>query len=139
METARNGVDALDRICRNLPDVVTLDVNLPEMDGMNCLAQLMTENPLPVVMVSSLTEPDAPLVRQELVAKVRAASRARVRGSGGCGSGCAASASCMFVAGWAEAAGGALSGRHRPEKARYGQLVRIQSGRTARDGMPLGV
>ena len=109
VETARNGIDALDQVRRNPPDVVTLDVNMPEMDGMTCLARLMTEHPLPVVMVSSLTEPDARVtfealelgavdyvpkpggtvsldidtVRRELVAKVRAASRARVRRSGG--------------------------------------------------------
>jgi len=109
VETARNGIDALDQVRRNPPDVVTLDVNMPEMDGMTCLARLMTEHPLPVVMVSSLTEPDARVtfealelgavdyvpkpggtvsldietVRRELVTKVRAASRARVRRSGG--------------------------------------------------------
>jgi two-component system chemotaxis response regulator CheB len=109
VETARNGVDALDQVRQNPPDVVTLDVNMPEMDGMTCLSRLMTEHPLPVVMVSSLTEADAritfealelgavdyvpkpggtvsldiELVRQELITKVRAAARARVRRSGG--------------------------------------------------------
>jgi two-component system chemotaxis response regulator CheB len=109
VETARNGVDALDQVRRNPPDVVTLDVNMPEMDGITCLARLMTDHPLPVVMVSSLTEPEARVtfealelgavdhvakpggtvsldlesVRQELLAKVRAASSARIRRAGG--------------------------------------------------------
>ncbi|GID55112.1 chemotaxis response regulator protein-glutamate methylesterase 3 [Actinoplanes couchii] len=57
--TARNGVDALEQMGRLRPDVVTLDVNMPEMDGLTCLAKIMKEQPTPVVMVSSLTEHNA--------------------------------------------------------------------------------
>lgn len=57
--TARNGADALEQMGRLRPDVVTLDVNMPEMDGLTCLAKIMDEQPTPVVMVSSLTEHNA--------------------------------------------------------------------------------
>lgn len=53
---ARNGRHALEEIARWEPDVVTLDVNMPEMDGLTCLAEIMRRFPRPVVMVSSLTE-----------------------------------------------------------------------------------
>ncbi|HYH05023.1 MAG TPA: chemotaxis response regulator protein-glutamate methylesterase [Bacillota bacterium] len=53
--TARDGLDALKKIEHFKPDVVTLDVAMPNMDGLECLAKLMAENPLPVIMVSSLT------------------------------------------------------------------------------------
>lgn len=59
VHTARNGVDALDQIQRVRPDVVTLDVNMPEMDGLTCLSQIMQRHPYPVVMVSSLTDRNA--------------------------------------------------------------------------------
>jgi two-component system, chemotaxis family, protein-glutamate methylesterase/glutaminase len=53
---ARNGEDALDVLSREEPDVVTLDVNMPVMDGLTCLSRIMAEHPVPVVMVSSITE-----------------------------------------------------------------------------------
>jgi two-component system chemotaxis response regulator CheB len=59
VHTARNGADALDQLDRVHPDVITLDVNMPEMDGLTCLAKIMERNPTPVVMVSSLTEHSA--------------------------------------------------------------------------------
>ncbi|MGK5678572.1 chemotaxis-specific protein-glutamate methyltransferase CheB [Actinoplanes sp. URMC 104] len=59
VHTARNGADALDQLDRVQPDVVTLDVNMPEMDGLTCLAKIMADRPTPVVMVSSLTEANA--------------------------------------------------------------------------------
>ena len=66
VHTARNGADALDQIDRIRPDVVTLDVNMPEMDGMTCLSKIMTERPTPVVMVSSLTERNALITLEAL-------------------------------------------------------------------------
>src|SRR4029079_1362182 len=56
---ARNGVEALEQLQAFRPDVVTLDVNMPEMDGLACLDRIMLEHPCPVVMVSSLTEAGA--------------------------------------------------------------------------------
>lgn len=52
---ARNGVEALEALASFRPDVVTLDVNMPDMDGLACLDRIMLEWPTPVVMVSSLT------------------------------------------------------------------------------------
>lgn len=54
--TARDGRDALDKIAAFAPDVVTLDVEMPNMDGLACLDRIMVEHPCPVVMVSALTE-----------------------------------------------------------------------------------
>ena len=52
---ARDGVEALEQVHAFRPDVVTLDVQMPRMDGLNCLDRIMIERPCPVVMVSSLT------------------------------------------------------------------------------------
>ena len=52
---------------RNLnPDVITLDVEMPRMDGIDCLAQLMRLRPMPVVMVSTLTERGAEVTLKAL-------------------------------------------------------------------------
>jgi two-component system chemotaxis response regulator CheB len=52
---ARDGLEALDAIASDPPDVVTLDIQMPRMDGLTCLDRIMLERPLPVVMLSSLT------------------------------------------------------------------------------------
>jgi two-component system chemotaxis response regulator CheB len=52
---ARNGKEALASIAGAVPDVVTLDVHMPEMDGLTCLDRIMIEHPCPVIMVSSMT------------------------------------------------------------------------------------
>jgi two-component system chemotaxis response regulator CheB len=57
--TARDGLDALKKIEDYKPDVVTLDVAMPNMDGLECLAKIMEKDPLPVIMVSSLTREGA--------------------------------------------------------------------------------
>ena len=105
---ARNGQEAVDENREFQPDVVTLDINMPEMDGITALSLIMAERPVPVVMVSSLTEKGALAtfealnlgavdyiakpggtislsigeIKNELVAKVRAATRARIKGKG---------------------------------------------------------
>ncbi len=56
---ARNGLEAVQENKDWQPDVVTLDINMPEMDGITALSLLMAERPVPVVMVSSLTEKGA--------------------------------------------------------------------------------
>ncbi|MBP0445366.1 chemotaxis-specific protein-glutamate methyltransferase CheB [Roseomonas sp. SSH11] len=56
---ARDGAEALELLPSFRPDVVTLDVNMPRMDGLACLDRIMLERPCPVVMVSSLTEAGA--------------------------------------------------------------------------------
>ena len=52
---ARTGAEALALLPEFRPDVVTLDVHMPEMDGLACLDRIMIERPCPVVMLSSLT------------------------------------------------------------------------------------
>ncbi|MDP4300434.1 chemotaxis-specific protein-glutamate methyltransferase CheB [Leptothrix discophora] len=56
VRTARNGTEAVEEVVRWTPDVVTLDINMPEMDGLTALSLIMAARPTPVVMVSSLTE-----------------------------------------------------------------------------------
>ncbi|HPT86600.1 MAG TPA: chemotaxis response regulator protein-glutamate methylesterase [Bacillota bacterium] len=53
--TAKDGLDALAKIEVYQPDVITLDVDMPNMNGLECLAQIMERFPRPVIMVSSLT------------------------------------------------------------------------------------
>lgn len=59
VDTANNGEQALTKIRQLRPDVVTMDVEMPVMDGLTALAQIMKDCPLPVVMVSSLTQQGA--------------------------------------------------------------------------------
>jgi two-component system, chemotaxis family, protein-glutamate methylesterase/glutaminase len=56
---ARNGIEALELVRSFDPQVVTLDVQMPGMDGLTCLGQIMIEAPRPVVMISALTEEGA--------------------------------------------------------------------------------
>jgi len=103
---ARNGREAVEENTAFAPDVITLDINMPEMDGITALSLIMTERPVPVVMVSSLTERGALAtfealnlgavdyvakpggtislsiadIKIELIRKVRGAARARIRG-----------------------------------------------------------
>lgn len=55
VEFARDGVEALAKLHAFRPDVVTLDVQMPRMDGLRCLDRIMVERPCAVLMVSSLT------------------------------------------------------------------------------------
>jgi two-component system chemotaxis response regulator CheB len=52
---ARNGHEALAKIPTLKPDVITMDVEMPEMDGLETLSLLMARHPVPVIMVSTLT------------------------------------------------------------------------------------
>ena len=47
---------AAERIREKVPDVITLDVEMPRMDGITFLKRIMTQHPIPVVMCSSLTD-----------------------------------------------------------------------------------
>ena len=102
--TARDGIQALDLMEELQPDVVTLDVEMPRLDGLATLERIMRRQPVPVIMLSSFTaegssttmaalelgavdfvaKPSGPLSRTlqdmglELATKVRSAARARV-------------------------------------------------------------
>jgi two-component system, chemotaxis family, protein-glutamate methylesterase/glutaminase len=104
---ARNGLEALQQLEDFRPTVVTLDVHMPQMGGLECLDRIMVERPCPVVMVSSLTAEGADATLEALrlgavdfvskpegavslridefaptlVAKIRAAATARIRNS----------------------------------------------------------
>lgn len=108
VQVARNGVEAIEANRVFQPDVITLDINMPEMDGITALAHIMSDRPTAVVMLSSLTERGAlatfealnlgavdylakpggtislsiDAVQDELVRKVKAAARSRPRWSG---------------------------------------------------------
>lgn len=59
VDTARDGLEALQKAENLDVDVVTLDVEMPRLNGLETLKKLMATNPLPVIMVSSLTEDGA--------------------------------------------------------------------------------
>jgi len=101
--TACTGSDALTKIASLDPDVVTLDVDMPGLDGVETLRIIMNQFPRPVIMVSATTEKDAETtfnalsagafdyvpkhlsstsldilhIRDDLIAKVRAAAQSR--------------------------------------------------------------
>ncbi len=56
---ARDGLEAVEKVKALNPDVVTMDVEMPRMDGIAALRQIMEQFPVPVIMVSSLTTEDA--------------------------------------------------------------------------------
>ncbi|HID05148.1 MAG TPA: chemotaxis response regulator protein-glutamate methylesterase [Aigarchaeota archaeon] len=64
--TARNGKEAIDKVSELKPDVVTLDINMPVMDGKEALAVIMEKSPVPVVIVSSLTTEEATITMELL-------------------------------------------------------------------------
>ncbi|HEY8477824.1 MAG TPA: chemotaxis response regulator protein-glutamate methylesterase, partial [Chloroflexota bacterium] len=100
---ARDGLEAIGVVAETDPDVVTLDVEMPRLDGLATIERLMQETPRPIVMVSSLTvegaettikalelgavdfvpkpsrETGLDQLIEALVPKIRAASAARVR------------------------------------------------------------
>jgi len=99
---AHDGKEALQLLESLKPDVITLDVEMPHMDGLTTLKQIMATRPTPVIMVSSLTTEGAretiqaltfgavdfiakpeskaniELIIEELVTKIRRAAKARV-------------------------------------------------------------
>jgi two-component system, chemotaxis family, protein-glutamate methylesterase/glutaminase len=64
--TAIDGKDALLKISLLNPDVITLDVEMPIMDGINCLQEIMQRFPKPVIMLSSGTDHGAELTIKAL-------------------------------------------------------------------------
>lgn len=53
--TARNGQEGVELACKLRPDIITLDIEMPIMDGLTALKKIMSECPTSVIMVSSLT------------------------------------------------------------------------------------
>ena len=59
VDVARNGAEAIEKVLQHSPDVVTMDIEMPVMDGLSALEKIMAVKPTPVVMVSSLTKAGA--------------------------------------------------------------------------------
>jgi len=57
--TANNGQEAIDMVIKHKPDVVTMDVEMPVMDGITAVQKIMASNPVPILMFSSLTHQGA--------------------------------------------------------------------------------
>jgi two-component system chemotaxis response regulator CheB len=56
---ARNGREAVELVAEHRPDVVTMDVEMPEMDGLEAVERIMDETPTPILMLSAHTEENA--------------------------------------------------------------------------------
>lgn len=66
VRVARNGEEALTKAVEFEPDCITLDINMPVMDGMTCLAMLKKLYTCPIIMVSSLTQKGATVTLEAL-------------------------------------------------------------------------
>ncbi len=66
IDTARDGLDALKKIKHDKPDVVTMDIDMPNLNGLATLERIMSENPLPVIMISSHTKAGSKMTMKAL-------------------------------------------------------------------------
>ena len=108
--TASDAIQGWNKIQALVPDVITLDVEMPKLDGLQFLEKLMRAHPMPVVMISSLTERGAIttlralqlgafdvvakpkidiatstiVIADEIIAKVKAAAKSRPRRAAAC-------------------------------------------------------
>ena len=64
--TAKNGVEALEKAHELKPDVITMDLNMPVMDGIECLERIRASLKIPVIMLSSYTKEGAAATMQAL-------------------------------------------------------------------------
>jgi two-component system chemotaxis response regulator CheB len=104
--TAQTGMEALEKVKSLQPDVVTLDIEMPGLNGLETLKRIMQDSPRPVIMVSSLTQEGAETtlealdlgafdylpkqlsyasldivkIKDDLVAKIKAAHRSHLPG-----------------------------------------------------------
>jgi two-component system chemotaxis response regulator CheB len=101
---ARNGLEAIEMTRELSPDVITMDIHMPEMDGLSALEYIMKKSPRPVVMLSALVKKGAAPtlkalelgavdfiakptqlptsvndIREDVIQKIKAAARSRAR------------------------------------------------------------
>lgn len=104
VKTAHNGIEAMEAVKQFEPDVLTLDLNMPVLDGLGALERIMSEHPVAVVLISGVSKDSAILtekglsmgavdfilkysygkavppetLRREIIAKVKAAAKVKV-------------------------------------------------------------
>ncbi|GFK76213.1 protein-glutamate methylesterase/protein-glutamine glutaminase [Vibrio cholerae] len=59
IDVAVNGKEAVEKVARLKPDVITMDIEMPVMDGISAVREIMANNPVPILMFSSLTHDGA--------------------------------------------------------------------------------
>jgi len=55
LDTARDGYEAVNKADKLMPDVITMDVDMPKVDGIAAVKEIMEKNPRPIIMLSALT------------------------------------------------------------------------------------
>lgn len=63
---ARNGIEGVEKVKTLSPDVITMDVEMPKMNGIEAVRQIMAEKPTPVVMLSGITKKNADVTLEAL-------------------------------------------------------------------------
>lgn len=66
VETARNGAEAVEKATTSQYDVITMDINMPVMDGITAVKKIMELRPTPILMISSLTTESAKITMDAL-------------------------------------------------------------------------
>ncbi|HDN79317.1 MAG TPA: response regulator, partial [Chloroflexi bacterium] len=103
VDTARDGYEAVEKVAKLHPDVVTMDVQMPRMSGLEALSHIMSQCPTPVIILTGLNNPQLAIealergavdfvlkpsgtismdiykIRQELIQKVKLAPLVNIR------------------------------------------------------------
>jgi two-component system chemotaxis response regulator CheB len=66
LDTAANGAEAVEAVCDHRPDVVTMDLQMPEVDGLEAVERIMDRQPTPVLMLSAHTDDGADVTFEAL-------------------------------------------------------------------------
>ncbi|MDP3267158.1 MAG: chemotaxis-specific protein-glutamate methyltransferase CheB [Sulfuricurvum sp.] len=66
IDTARNGAEAVEKATASQYDVITMDINMPIMDGLTAVRKIMEIRPTPILMISSLTTESAKITMEAL-------------------------------------------------------------------------